>query len=82
MADELPSVGDPRMLSQVADRTTTRSFKQTINAAILLRAARPPGNESATPRKIRRMRTFLGLTGLLMGEHEESLRTLIHHLRF
>jgi hypothetical protein len=80
MADELPLVGDPRMLSQVADRTTTKSFKQTINAAILLRAARPPNNESATPRKTRRLRTFLGLAGLFVGEHEESLRMLIHHL--
>lgn len=82
MADEPLLVGDPRMLSQVADRATTRSFKQTINAAILLHAARPSSNESATPRKTRRVRTFLGLAGLLMGEHEESLRMLIHHLRF
>lgn len=68
-----------QLLRQVANRTTTRSFKQTINAAILLRAARPPKKPPPTPRKALRIRAFLGLAGLLVGQHEESLRVLIHH---
>jgi hypothetical protein len=68
------------LLCQVADRRTTRSFKRTINAAILLWAARPPSMRPAAPRKARRLPTFLGLAGLLVSEHEASLRTLIHHI--
>jgi hypothetical protein len=68
-----------QLLRQVADRTTTKSFKQTINAAILLRAARPPKKPPAAPRKAQRIRAFLGLAGLLVSQHEESLRVLIHH---
>jgi hypothetical protein len=68
------------LLRQVANRATTRSFKQTINAAILLRAARPPASTPERPRKTRRIRAFLGIAGLLVSQHAESLWVLIHHL--
>jgi hypothetical protein len=68
-----------QLLRQVADRATTKSFKQTINAAILLRAARPPSKATDKPRKARRIRAFLGIAGLLVSQHAESLWVLLHH---
>jgi hypothetical protein len=82
MTDEPPSDDGRRLLDQVADRSTTTSFKRTINAAILLWAARRRDKESVKPRKTQRLQAFLGLAGLFVGEHEESLRMLIHHLGF
>jgi hypothetical protein len=70
------------IVSQVADRETTRSFKRTVNAAILLRAARSRGSAPAPPGKASRVMTFLGLAELLVGQHEGLLRILIHYLRF
>jgi hypothetical protein len=74
------------LLSQVASRKTTESFKRTFNAAILLRAARPTPQlstvpQSTVPRKLARTARFLGLAGLLVTQHEASLRTLIHHIQ-
>ncbi len=70
------------LLQQVADRTTTQSFKKTITAAILLRAAHPLSSNSVKPRKASHwlVDCFLGFTGLIVGQHEESLLTLIHHI--
>lgn len=68
------------LLNQVANRKTTESFKRTINAAILLRAARL-NPWSAAPRKANRMVTLLGFAGLLVQQHEVSLRTFIHHIQ-
>jgi hypothetical protein len=67
------------LLRQVAGRKTTESFKRTINAAILLRVARA-SPWAAAPRKVNRMMTFLGFAGLLVVQHEASLRTFIHHI--
>lgn len=66
------------LLNQVADRKTTDSFRRTLNAAILLRAARADP-WPAVPRKAKRMVAFLGFVGLLVVQHETSLRTFIHH---
>ena len=70
-----------RLLQHVADKATTRSVKKTINAAILLRAAQP-APYSAKPRKTNRWLAdcFLGSAGLIVGQHEQSLLTLIHHI--
>lgn len=68
------------VMDRIADEKTTRSFKRTINAAILLRAARDP--TPATPRKTSRVMAFLGLAGVLVGQHEGLLRILIHHSPF
>jgi hypothetical protein len=68
-----------RVLRHIADRRTTRSFKRTLNTAILLRAAHSPGTWSAIPRKVRRWAAFLGLAGLFVSEHEKLLRLLINH---
>jgi hypothetical protein len=67
------------LLQQVADKATTQSIKQTINAAILLHAAHS-GSYSEKPRKAGRWLAFLGFTGLVVGQHEETLLTLIHHI--
>jgi hypothetical protein len=71
-----------RVVSLVTDRKTTASFKRTINAAILLRAARNPPSSTTSPRKAPHMMTFLGLVELqlFVGQHEQLLRSLIHHL--
>jgi hypothetical protein len=67
------------LLRQVADRRTTGSFKRTINAAILLRAARDHGALPAAPRRAPRIAALLGFTGLFMSQHEELLRMFFHH---
>jgi hypothetical protein len=71
---------DPRerLLFRIADSRTTRSFKRTVNTAILLRAVRDHSMWPAVPRKGRRLAAFLGLAGLLVGQHVESLRVLLH----
>jgi hypothetical protein len=71
------------LLQQVADKTTTQSFKKTITAAMLLRAAHPPSSNSVKPRKTSHwlVDCFLGFMGLIVGQHEESLLTLIHHIQ-
>jgi hypothetical protein len=68
-----------RTLSQVADRGTTRSFKRTINAAILLRAAQRTYAGPATPRKAPSMATLFGIAGLSVSPHEQALQLLIHN---
>lgn len=70
-----------RLLQQVADKATTRSIKRTINAAILLRAVHS-GSYTTKPRKISHFPVdcFLGFMGLIVGQHEESVLTLIHHI--
>lgn len=68
-----------RTLSQVADRGTTRSFKRTINAAILLRAAQRTYAGPALPRKAPRVATLLGVAGLFVSQHEQALQLLIHN---
>ena len=76
-----PDIPNRRLLQQVANKKTTKSIKQTINAAILLRAAHTRSC-SAKPRKVIHwlVDCSLGLTGLIVGQHEESLLTLIHHI--
>ena len=69
-----------RTLSQVADKRTTESFKRTINAAILLRAAQRTYAWPAAPRKVPRIATFLGIAGLFVSQHAQTLRLLIHNL--
>src|SRR5262249_16529161 len=77
-----PEPDDPawRSLCQVADEETTNSFKRTINAAIVLRAARPLRVWSTGPRKAAWIAALLGLLGLLVSRHEQSLWMLLHHL--
>jgi hypothetical protein len=73
-----PEYIQERLLRQIADRRTTRSFKRTLNTAILLRVARGSSMWPAVPRKARYVATLLGLAGLLVSQHMESLRTLLH----
>lgn len=64
-------------VSLITDHTTTRSIKRTINAAILLRAAR---DRPARPRKAQHIVTFLGIAVLFVCQHGPNLWLLIHHL--
>lgn len=77
MSDKLDDPGES-VLRQIADRRTIRSFKRTVNTAILLRAARNRSTWPALPRKARHFATILGLTGLLVSQHGESLRMFFH----
>lgn len=71
-----------RVLRHVADRGTTRSFKRTINAALLLRAAQGPRHKTTKPRKVpRKAATCLGIACLFVREHAQTLQTMFHHLR-
>ena len=64
-------------LRLITDPTTTRSIKRTINAAILLRAAR---DRPEKPRKAQHIAAFLGIAGLFVCQHGQALWVLIHHL--
>jgi hypothetical protein len=77
MSEKSDDLGE-RLLCRIVDKRTTRSFKRTVNTAILLRAALNHSMWPAVPRKGRRLAAFLGLAGLLVGQHVESLRILLH----
>jgi len=67
------------LFSRIADEQTTRSFKRTINAALLLRAARDPTRQTvAVPRKTTCIAGFLGFAALILGEHPEWVQILFH----
>lgn len=75
------SQDDPcwRLLCRIADEQTTKSFKRTINAAFLLRAARDPTRRAtAVPRKTTCIVGFLGFAALMLGQHPEWVRILLH----
>lgn len=68
-----------RALCQVADPDTTASFKRTVNATVLILAARRATRPPARPRRAPRMAALLGIAGLIVCDHEQSLLMLIHH---
>jgi hypothetical protein len=67
-------------LNLVTDQTTVRSFKRTINAAILLRAARDRPPKPTMARKAQHIETFLAIAGLFVCQHGPTLWVVIHHL--
>lgn len=67
-----------RVLREIADRETTRSVRRTINAAILIRAAQRSPPQHTTPRKASKVWALLGVAVLLVSQHQELLRILIH----
>jgi len=68
---------DVDAVSLITNQATTRSIKRTINAAILLRAAR---DRPARPRKAQHIVTFLGIAVLFVCQHGPNLWVLVHHV--
>lgn len=76
--NENPNDERERLLDHIADRRTTRSFKRTLNTAVLLRAMRDHSASHAAPRRAGRLAVLLSGALLLVGQHGELLRTLFH----
>ncbi len=73
---------DWSLLNRVVDQQTTSSYKRTVNAMVLLLAARiaaSSGQQStAVPRKIKGLMILLGFTAFLVLPHQEWFYTFIH----
>jgi hypothetical protein len=70
-----------RVIRELANRDTINSVRRTLNAAILMLAMKEPSMRRSEPRKGSRIcqTAFLGLAGLLVGQHEQLVQLVLRH---